>query len=416
MAKVALVIPPFFWTKTPHIGIEFLIQALKSKHKVDLFDLNMAAFQILRKRRSEWDKLGGEKAPSLFQYLKSSYPRFIDSTLKSLKKYELVGISVFRRNRTFALKLAAELENSDFSGRLILGGPEVSFIKEDGTWQRVIGEGERAIAAIAKGEAKDFSFWETENLDALPLLEFKKFNLKAFPKVLPLLSSRGCIRRCSFCTEWRLYKKFRQHSPTYIVAQIKKLRDDYKINWFSFQDSLINASLEWLEEFGRRLAKENLDIYWEAQMIIRNDMSRSLLGLLKKTGCTNIFFGLESASEKVLKDMGKPFSPQEAKALFSKFSDLDMHFEISLIIGYPAETEEDFFHTLSFLKENKKLIPKIAQVNPFVLLENSLLKEEGVMPLPLAVVRKRMKKVLKLIKNEGLRHRLSFINNLTYEN
>jgi len=81
MAKVALVIPPFFWTKTPHIGIEFLIQALKRKHKVDLFDLNMASFQILRKRRSEWDKLGGEKAPSLFQYLKSSYPRFIDSTL-----------------------------------------------------------------------------------------------------------------------------------------------------------------------------------------------------------------------------------------------------------------------------------------------------------------------------------------------
>jgi len=411
MAKVALVIPPFFWTKTPHIGIEFLIQALKRKHKVDLFDLNMASFQILRKRRSEWDKLGGEKAPSLFQYLKSSYPRFIDSTLKSLKKYDLVGISVFRRNRAFSLRLAEELENSGFSGRLILGGPEVSFIK-DFCGQKVIGEGERAIAAIAQGESKDFLFWETDNLDSLPLLEFRKFNLRAFPRVLPLLSSRGCIRRCRFCTEWRLYKKFRQHTPAYIVAQMKKLWRDYKIDWFSFQDSLINASLGWLEEFGRRLSEENLPIRWEAQMIIRDDMTTDLLALLQKAGCTNIFFGLESASEKVLKDMGKPFCPQEALSLFTRLTGLSLHFEISLIIGYPTETEEDFLCTLSFLKENKKLIPKIAQVNPFILLENSLLKEEGITPLPQTIVKKRMKKVLKLIKNEGLRHRLSFINNL----
>lgn len=44
---------------------------------------------------------------------------------------------------------------------------------------------------------------------------------------------------------------------------------------------------------------------------------------------------------------------------------------MSLIVGFPKETEEDAQESLRFLLDNKEYIPKIEQINPFVYYEGT---------------------------------------------
>ena len=87
-----------------------------------------------------------------------------------------------------------------------------------------------------------------------------------------------------------------------------------------------------------------------------------------------------------------------------------LQFEISLITGFPDETEEDFNQTLYFIKDNKKLIPKIAQVNPFVEYPPSKINKTGLASIKAS--RGRVSKLIKMLDEENIKYTSSFINNL----
>lgn len=95
-------------------------------------------------------------------------------------------------------------------------------------------------------------------------------------------------------------------------------------------------------------------------------MSDELLSKLKESGCYDLFIGLESGCSKTLKNMNKGFTPEEAKDFFQKLNFAGLFFGVSLIVGYPRETEEDSEQSLKFLIENKDIIPKIEQINPYI--------------------------------------------------
>ena len=56
----------------------------------------------------------------------------------------------------------------------------------------------------------------------------------------------------------------------------------------------------------------------------------------------------------------------DALMFFKKLKKAGLTFGVSLIIGFPGETEADCEESLRFLIENKEFIPKIEQINPFV--------------------------------------------------
>ena len=88
----------------------------------------------------------------------------------------------------------------------------------------VVGEGEQTAGAFSRGERRHLSeYGELDDLDDLPFTDFSGFDLSRYSRCLPLLSSRGCVRPCRFCTERLLYRKFRRHSPSYMVDLIESL-------------------------------------------------------------------------------------------------------------------------------------------------------------------------------------------------
>ncbi len=413
---VYLIQCPPQWTKTPPLGLEYIKSYLKFRNiEVKIIDLNIITYKLLKATRKNWLTLNEDFERNLFSIVKERVPNLLRNLIKEIKKASLIGISLFKQNKYFSFDLARVLKRLYPQIPLVFGGPHTLFIRlykekfSDG-FKWIIGEGEESLYNIIKGETRNIiEYQEIDDIDRIPFLEFDDFNISTYGNSLPLISSRGCIKKCQFCTERLLFKKFRQHSPRYIVDQIKYLLLKHNTAYFIFQDSLINANLRWLEEFCTLVIKDKLNIKWEAQAIVRADFPPKLAQLMKKSGCFNLFVGLESASDKVLKNMNKGFTQTEAIKFFRTLRKEELHFEISIITGYPQETNKDFMETINFIVKNKQIIPKVAQVNPYL---DYFTK--GYTPYPIAL--QRVNKLVETIRKEKIPYTKSFINNLFYHN
>ena len=398
------------------MGLEYIKSYLESKNiEVKIIDLNIITYKLLKATKREWLSLNEDFERNLFFRVKEKTPNLIDNLVKEIKNASLIGLSLFKQNKYFSFNLANMLNRLYPQIPIVFGGPHTLFMKLykenfSDKFKWVIGEGEKSLYAIFENKTRNLiEYQEIDDIDRIPFLEFDDFNISVYGNSLPLTSSRGCIRKCRFCTERLLFKKFRQHSPRYMVDQIKYLLSKFNSFYFTFQDSLINANLLWLEEFCTLVIKDKLNIKWEAQAIIRADFPPELAQLMKKSGCFNLFVGLESASDRVLKNMNKEFTQAEAIKFFRTLRKEGLHFEVSIITGYPQETNEDFVETVNFIIKNKQIIPKVAQVNPYL---DYFTKNYT----PSLIALQRANKFVEVLREEKIPYTKSFINNLFYQN
>ncbi len=414
---VYLIQTPPFWLKNPPLSLVYLKTYLEKQGlNIKIIDLNIELFKLLGSCLNQWLSLNKEFETGLFNQTKDKHPQIFLDLYKDIEQVDYIGFSLLKRNTPFAFSLAKEIKNRFPDKKIIFGGPHTLFLEKENKlgdnnyW--VVGEGEIPLCKIiANGKNKLYRFREIDDLDTIPFYDFAQTYPQNYSLCLPLLSSRGCPYHCSFCTERLLYKKFRYHSPQYIVDQIKYLKSKYKTTSFVFLDSLINYKQKWLEDFCSSVIKNKLHIKWEAQIRIQKDFPLELAKLLKEGGCYNLFVGLESGSDNVLESMNKGFKAKDAIDFLKILKAANLHFEISLIFGYPGESQKEFKETLDFIVKNKKIIPKIAQANPFT----DYLNDFYAQTLPPATAKKRMDAFLKTIEKEKIRYTKSFINNLIYK-
>ena len=416
---VYIIQAPPSWLKTPPLSLIYLKNYLKTKgFNAQIADLNIEIFKALNITLKQWLTLNQDFEESLFSLTKKTHPDILNDLYKKIEPAKFIGFSLTKRNAPFSFELAKRIGQRFKNKQIIFGGPYALFLdqqnKLDNKNYWIIGEGEIPIAKILQGRSlraqKVFRFQEIKDLDALALYDFEPLDINSYSSHLPLFSSRGCPYQCNFCSERKLIKTFRHHSPLYMIEQIKLLQNKYRINNFIFCDSFINYKKKWLEDFCRLALKNQLNIKWEAQIRIDKDFPAELAGLMKQAGCYNLFVGLESGSDKILKLMNKGFDTQSAIDFFKTLKKENLHFEISLILGYPGETEEDFEQTLRFIKENKNIIPKIAQANPFI----DYFSDSKEKTYPTKEAQERVDRFRKFIEKENIRYTKSFINNLVY--
>ena len=97
---------------------------------------------------------------------------------------------------------------------------------------------------------------------------------------------------------------------------------------------------------------------------------------MKKAGCWNVSWGLESGCEQVLDLMHKRFFNMElAKEIIQNASAAGIHQSINLIVGFPRETEEMFMETVQFLRDYKSYFDQIG-VRPMMVYPNSLVHDK----------------------------------------
>jgi radical SAM superfamily enzyme YgiQ (UPF0313 family) len=382
---ILLILPPCWDIHFPPLGISYLSAYLKTKgYRVEIFDVNIDLYHRMPSEEKKWwltDKLNYWSNEILFQKiitLSNTYLEiYVDKILSSDSK--IIGFSIYDSNRLFAIEIAKRIKDKAPDTFIIFGGPgccnaeKRSRISSDIVDIIVVGEGEEAllniISQIGSGKKEDLthiiSYPSISDINYLPFPTFGEFDLKLYieHETLPILMSRGCIGRCTFCNDHYFSRPFRYRNAKNVVNEIKEHINRFGVTNFGFQDLAINGNVGALNSFCQILIEQHINITWTAQAIPYEKMTQDLLKTMHSAGCTVLIYGLESASNKILCRMGKFFTKETAKEVIRNTYKANIKVFLNIIVGFPGETGFDFKETVAFIKYNHKYIDAISSLN-----------------------------------------------------
>ena len=300
---------------------------------------------------------------------------------------------------TFSIGNAAQLAkrikliNKDIT--VIVGGPHITSTPQE-TMERfsefdlgVIGEGEVTVVELLnvlekggeleevkgviyreeKGEygGEDTPLHRTspreliEDLDQLPfpahdLLEgFPKsfhpppFKMSRFPAAA-IVTSRGCPNRCIFCDRSVFGNRCRAFSSEYIIDWIKELVRRYGVKELLIEDDTFVLFRSRLIEICEGILKEGLDLSWSC--LGRVDMvTPELLKLMRKAGCWEIGYGIESGVQHILNLEEKNINLAQVEQAVAWSKEAGILTKGFFMIGHPTENEETMSKSIDFAKK-----------------------------------------------------------------
>jgi hypothetical protein len=95
-----------------------------------------------------------------------------------------------------------------------------------------------------------------------------------------------------------------------------------------------------------------------------------LVASLARSGCKILRFGLESASDKMLRIFNKRFTPQQAVESFELAHRAGIWVQVNFILGSPQENEKDIEENCRLIERCHPFIDSI-RINPFFLQHDS---------------------------------------------
>jgi len=242
----------------------------------------------------------------------------------------------------------------------------------------VRGEGEKSIVRLANclennGNLKDvrgISFRENgkmistpdqkliEDLDSLPfperdLLEVDYHCIIAGANVAPkkftsIVSSRGCVYGCRFCSCSKLaMNKWRFRSADNTLDELQSLSNDgYK--QLIFVDDSFTMNTKRVKQICQGIKKEKMDIEWICEGRVDN-CSYDMLRNMAMADCKVLYFGIENANQRILNYYNKQITPSQSERAVKKARKAGIDVIIgSFVLGAPDETFEEMQNTIKF--------------------------------------------------------------------
>ena len=295
---------------------------------------------------------------------------------------DIVGITSTTLTYKSALQIAKIAKEVWPNCIIAIGGPHVTFWDDKALQEApaldivVRGEGENTMLELAQRVENHQPFYDLagttcrkgteiiknpnrpylENLDSLPFPALHLWqhteNLRKYGTIpYPVMTSRGCVFWCNFCTTVRMFgRRYRMRSPKNVVDELEFLHKNYYANQFTFYDDSFTVDQVRTAEICDEIRRRGLNIKWDCET--RVDMvSKELLVKMRETGCVAVWFGVESGSKKVLNSMGKGFSLAQTRRAFKWAKEAGLMTVAGVILGFPGETKESAWETIRFVKE-----------------------------------------------------------------
>ncbi|MBU4251964.1 MAG: B12-binding domain-containing radical SAM protein [Candidatus Omnitrophica bacterium] len=391
--KISLIMLPQWNICQPPLGIAYLTSFLRSKgFSVIQRDLSIQLFHDL----PEDKKYIMESAYHLnwiHNFFELIYPQIKDTVNKWVDEIaqsdsRVIGFSVFSTNKAITMHVIQKIKERNHEKIIVIGGPQVSryedgpqILENEFVDYVVTDEGEETLYELILGiknnkdirKIKGILFREgnekidtgerqlINSLDTLPFPSISDFPLEYYSDLnIPILSSRGCVYRCSFCSEWVFWKYFRYRTGNNVYSEFKHHFDILGKNNFYMVDSLINGNIKELENLCDLIISDKyLKIFWGGKASLHPEMTSGLLRKMHAAGNRSIVYGIESGSVKVLKHMRKPFTLELAKRVMRETHETGIAVGIFWIIGFPTEVESDFQESIQFINEIKDYVDTV---------------------------------------------------------
>jgi len=317
--------------------------------------------------------------------------------------YDVVGITCTTPQYGEALEYARKAHEAGC--RTLLGGTHVTFTTQT-TLQLpyvdfvIRGEGEQAASILLRQleqQGKRFdprsvpslSWYDPEtkrvvdnpqipdirSVDDLPrparhLLDmepYKATRLRGRP-VTTMVTSRGCPYSCTFCSVPTLYqkRKWRSRDVVQAVDEMEQLERDYGFGGVLLVDDLFTTNVTRVHELCAEIIERGLDFHWwcqsRADILVKHP---DLVEHMAHAGCSNVFLGLESGNEHVLKHWRKQMKLDTGARAVELLRQNGIRSLTAFILGMEIETEDDLERTIQYARTLDAHQAQFSVLTPF---------------------------------------------------
>ena len=291
--------------------------------------------------------------------------------------FDVIGLSTVCSSYPLTLRLADKLKQTYPESFIMLGGPQASAVdvatlqsfpfvdmivrgEADETLPNVLRAGVRspALAFVpgitfrnGKSVVRNPEGPVVNDLDALPFPAFDLLpgmdNLSYFA----LEMGRGCPFSCTFCSTNDFFRRrFRLKSPEVVLAQMRRAKLEYHARRFDLVHDMFTVDRKRVAAFCQTMLDSGERFSWNCSA--RTDcVDDALIRLLRRAGCSGVFFGVETGSPRLQRLIEKDLDLTGAAARIASCTAAGMDTTVSLITCFPEETEEDMWQTISFLMD-----------------------------------------------------------------
>lgn len=372
----------------PPPGLAMIAAVLEgSEHQVGILDLQ--TFDLSEKAIS---KVIAEEAPNI------------------------VGITALTPTINSAIGVAKKVKQIDEDVTVVLGGPHGTILPEETLLFApeidiiVRGEGEQTMLEVA-GASKErtaalkgisgITYRENNeirstsprvpisNLDKLPFPAFHLLPMKRYrlhppfgrkSPAIPIITSRGCPYRCSFCSKSVFGKRYRSNTASYVIREIQLLKEKFGVKEIKFYDDVFTIDRKRVIEICRLIKEQGIDILWTCETRV-NLVDEEMLGIMSDAGCYMIAYGVESGNQRVLENLKKDITLEQAVRAFKLTKRLGIETAAYFMLGSPGETSDTVWDTIEFAKTLDPDFVQFSTATPFPGTEYYAgLVEEGKLP------------------------------------
>ncbi len=294
----------------------------------------------------------------------------------SAKRPDIIGFSVLNANRWGGIEIARIAKQINPDVKIVFGGVAATFL-----WKHflkhfpqvdfvVVGEGEytflKLVRSVERGNdkklenLKGIAFRKNGKIiktkDAEPIRDLDDLPIPAkYFEYQHVSYSRGCPWKCAFCGSPAFWgQKMRFHSPENFVNQLEMLYNK-GTTFFYVSDDNFTIKKNRVIDICKRIIDKGLKITWVAISRV-NYVDEDILYWMRKAGCTQISYGIESGSEKIRGLLNKNVTTDEIKRAFALTHKYGMIARAYFIYGSPEETCETIQETIDLMHEIKPLI------------------------------------------------------------
>ncbi len=219
---------------------------------------------------------------------------------------------------------------------------------------------------IYKNEVGDVRVNEklyTEKVSELPIPDFDGLPWDKYfspEKLIPYLGTRGCYwGKCTFCDHGAGYiDQFRAKHADQIVDELARLKAKYNAKHFLFTDESFPPAL--FIKLPPLMLEKKLDIYWTT--LIRFEsllVEPKIWETAAAAGCRSLYFGLESANERIIKMVMKDTKIDVVIKNLNEANRVGIWSHVMGFYGFPGETEEEAEETRRFLLSHQDIIHSV---------------------------------------------------------
>ena len=308
---------------------------------------------------------------------------------------DLIGITGLTVHTGDVMRTAHECKKICPNANIITGGPGSTsnydeILNEKAIDLCVIGEGEDALLELVrtidnggdikalKGVAfrdpsgkvvKNCDRALMEDLDVIPFPAYHLIDVKKYfsckkrtaqspvsisKHIMPILSSRGCPYKCSFCHN-TFGKQFRDRSAENVFAEISWLKQTYGIKELEVIDDIFNFNRKRAKEIFNKIIAADLGLMIAFPNGLKYEMlDHELMDLFKKGGVYRIAFGIESGNYNVQKyKIRKVVDLEKIREVINYGDKLGFYLSGFFQLGLPGETKQEMMDTINFATSTK---------------------------------------------------------------